>query len=119
MHVKPITPKSAGAVFAIAACGQVAAAVCLLYVLYPNHSVASSPNAIEALAALLAPALIAGLCALVLLTSLHPSRRALIALLAICIATCACLLLAGWGLLAVVLAAPTVLLAFLLRRIHA
>jgi hypothetical protein len=113
MRIKPPTLKGTGFLFALSAFGQVLVALAILFVL--RHAALSSPDVIEVLFAILAPGLVAGVCAFVLLALPGAGRLTLVALLAVCFAACVGILLAGWGLLVIALAVPAALLAMCLH----
>ena len=119
MRVRHPSLKGTGVVFIIAAIGYAAAIANLLYIVHaPNVSLTSSAL-VEVLLEFVVPGLVAAICAVVLFTFPNPRRQTLVILLITCLAACVAILLRSSGLSVLVLAPPTVLLAFCLRRAHA
>jgi hypothetical protein len=115
MRLKPPTLKGTGLLFAFCAFAQIFVAAITLYVLRPSPGTSLPSAAYDVLFAILSPALVAGVCALVMLAFPRSSRRTHFSLLIICVAACAGILLSGWGLLVVPVAVPAALLALHLR----
>jgi hypothetical protein len=113
--------KPVGWLYALSAIGSLIVLAYMLYATEPFHFGWSNkpPEYNEMLYAFLVPLIVSAFSAAVLLKRVGPSARSRSLVLALSVFACAALLFKGWGLLLLLLAPPTVLLALKAWRVGA